>query len=777
MSIEAKWIWTEDTYRADVQAAWFRRAFDAGASDAPWTIHLTADTRYRAWWNGELLGRGPSCGDIGHWGYDTYKLEARSGLNVLAVEVLFQGQYELLKLPWLRPAMLCWSDAPDTNLLFASGARWKCLASEAHSPHPPVSQRILPGYTSVGAFEVIDGRKLPAGWTSAAFDDSAWKPAAELGIRPHRRDETGVQENSWELVPPTIPILTREPRGWRAALRCGAAGDSSDDAPLWQGRPEGALCDPPPFDPATGAMDWRTKGPAFLILDAGEMTTAFVALDVEGGEGTTVTMRYAESLSEGLRKSRRDERGTGTVEGYFDRYTLRAGPQTYEPFHWRPFRFLKIETDGPCRVRGLSMHRCTYPGDVAASFESSDPLLAKIWDTSWRTAQLCAHDAHDDCPYYEQLPYIGDLRLHGPLGMMLTGDRRLIERSIRFYSWARRPDGMIVTRYPARIPQIIPPFALIWIMLVEDFYRMTGDAGFVAEMWPTIVGILDWFKAREVPGDILARPFPYWNFTDWSLPQDEGREINAGNRASLILFYLGARRAAAALATAAGKDGVPLADSAEKLRRTIRGALLDKNRPLLKDDTGGGITATHQTILGILYGVFTENEAPKALDAVLAGTDLAQPTVPFLYYLFRAASRLGKYNKVWPKISLWKDMLDLGATTWFEMPEPTRSDCHAWSSWIARDLLTEVLGIQPLEPGYRTVMVRPQPANLSHASGGMPVPGGHVRVSWKTEGATMRAEVCLDGACRGGVFVAPDGEKFPLGPGKQEFSCRMPRPA
>ncbi|UZJ65070.1 hypothetical protein OKW96_01940 [Sphingobacterium sp. KU25419] len=28
----------------------------------------------------------------------------------------------------------------------------------------------------------------------------------------------------------------------------------------------------------------------------------------------------------------------------------------------------------------------------------------------------------------------------------------------------------------------------------------------------------------------------------------------------------------------------------------------------------------------------------------------------------------------------WKDMLALGLSTFSENPDPTRSDCHAWSS-------------------------------------------------------------------------------------------------
>lgn len=771
-NIDAKWIWAGGEWRSDVQVGWFRRPIRHNGPASKACIALTADTRYRAWWNGEFLGRGPHCGDPGHWSHDTYELKLVPGRNVLAVEVLFQGQYELLKLCALRPALLCWSEEPEANALFASGARWRCLLSRAHSPAPPTSAKILDTcYSALGAFEETDLREIPAGWETIDFDDSSWHPSEELKIHAQFRDQTGVQENLWEIVPSGLPPLAEAPRSWRGLLRHGRARPASASAPtpLWKGAEEGAPLPPPPFDPRTGEMRWLADGPQYLIFDAGEMTTAFLRVEAAGGAGCALEIRYAESLSENLVKGRRDESGGGTVEGCFDRYILRDGDQTIEPFHWRPFRFVKITTDGPCLIRRVTMRRTTYPATISARFESSDPALSAIWDTSLRTAALCAHDTHDDCPSYEQLPYAGDLRLHGPLGLMITGDARLLERSIRMYSWSMRSDGMILTRYPARIPQIIPPFALQWILLVDEFHQLTANRDFVREMWPAIRGILEWFAAREDADDLLIRPFPYWNFTDWSLPQNEGRETNAGNRACLVMFYAGALDAAARLASAAGEPTPPLLDRLARLRSGIRSKLRDARSGLFLDDVGGACTAAHQTILGILHAGLDDHEARRVLRAVIERSDLLQPTIPFLFHLFRAAAKTGMYHAVWPQISRWKDMLALGATTWFEMPEPTRSDCHAWGSWIARDFLTELLGIHPLEPGFRSVLIQPATCGLSSCSGAMPVGGGLVEVSWSLDSTRFRIAIRLPSGCSGGLFRAPNGQDFFLPPGASEF--------
>jgi len=777
--INAHWIWTKKNYGLDVQTGLFRRTFSTNLKSL--TFHLSADTRYRVWWNGELLGRGPWTGDMAHWSYETYTVAPRKGKNCLAVEVLYQGQYEQIKFINYRPAMLCWSADAATNALVASGDQWKCLESKFRAATPVTSEEVFAGlnYTALGALETADGRLACAGWQQPNFSDTKWKKPVKLPMATHFRDQAGVQENSWELVDPAMPQLTRTPMPWKSVLRAGTLKRTASDH-IIDGPAETALLPMPKFDAKKNLVNWSAKDSQYIIIDAGVMTTAFFELDLEGDAGATVTIRYAEALSTGkIEKQRRDEKGTGTVQGYFDTYTLRKGKQTYEPFHWRAFRFLRIEVTGSVKVRGLRLYQCTYPGKVVAKFDAGDKTLDKIWEVSWRTVQCDAHETHDDCPYYEQLPYIQDTRLHGPIGMMFTGDRRLLERSIRAYSWTLRKDGMIITRHPARVPQIITSFSLIWIQFVEDYYQMTGDKAFVEEMWPAIEGILSWFKEREDAKTIFKLPMPYWNFLDWSLPGETTEALtggaappklpaefkcNAGNYAGLAMFYVGSLKAAAALAPVAGRDVKPYATRYAKLKASIRAKLWDPKQALMRDNpTRKELIATQQTVLAILADVLTPQESQKAFTQILARKDLCQATTPFAYYVYRAASKLGRYDEAWKdKFNLWTDMLALGATTWFENPVPSRSDCHAWSSWIVRDYFTEILGIQILEPGYKKVLIRPRPLHYTKVSGQLPTAAGTVSVAWEIKGGKMTAKVELPKGCDGGFFEFPNGKRVAL---------------
>ncbi|KAJ5569240.1 bacterial alpha-L-rhamnosidase domain protein [Penicillium hetheringtonii] len=56
--------------------------------------------------------------------------------------------------------------------------------------------------------------------------------------------------------------------------------------------------------------------------------------------------------------------------------------------------------------------------------------------------------------------------------------------------------------------------------------------------------------------------------------------------------------------------------------------------------------------------------------------------------------------------------------------------CHAWSSGPTASLSQYVLGIRPLEAGFRTWLVAPQTLGLSWAEGRHPTPQGAVGVKW-----------------------------------------------
>ncbi|MDD4398929.1 MAG: alpha-L-rhamnosidase C-terminal domain-containing protein, partial [Dysgonamonadaceae bacterium] len=121
----------------------------------------------------------------------------------------------------------------------------------------------------------------------------------------------------------------------------------------------------------------------------------------------------------------------------------------------------------------------------------------------------------------------------------------------------------------------------------------------------------------------------------------------------------------------------------------------------------------------------------------------------------------GKYKEAMQIISdYWGAMLDLGATTFWEnfiyeeRTNATRIDqlpkeelfdihadggafcyvglraslCHGWASGPTSWLTEHVLGIKVLEPGSKTIQIKPHLGDLKYAEGTFPTPFGIVKV-------------------------------------------------
>jgi alpha-L-rhamnosidase len=81
----------------------------------------------------------------------------------------------------------------------------------------------------------------------------------------------------------------------------------------------------------------------------------------------------------------------------------------------------------------------------------------------------------------------------------------------------------------------------------------------------------------------------------------------------------------------------------------------------------------------------------------------------------------------------WREMIENGLTTFAENPEPTRSDCHAWSSHPLLGFFQIVAGVTSIAPGWRRVKIEPRPGSLRKFDALIAHPDGDLRVLWEDE--------------------------------------------
>ncbi len=756
----AQWITAPTASRTEYGVYHFRRTLTLSSKPSAFLVHVSADNRYQLYVNGTRVSWGPARGDLYHWRYETVDLapHLNAGRNVLAAVVWNFGPDSPLAQVTHETGFLLQGDEAAERII-DTGATWKTEVDAAYSPIPVRMSRDVAGYYVAGPGERVDGSKYPWGWETAAFDDSTWPAARTLGQAAPRGANDA--HSFWMMVPRNIPAEEEKPE---PELRVRKMDNSVLDQ-----------------SPNMSAWTVKANSKGTLILDQGYYTTGYPELVVNGGRGATVSLRYAESLFEpgGWIKGNRNAVAGKDFKGNQDIFIAGGGTnRMWRPLWWRTWRYIELHVETaaePITVQSLKTTFTGYPFVQRARIQTSDPAandeLQRMLEVSWRTLRVDAHETFMDCAYYEQLQYIGDSRLEALTAMTLSGDARLVKSAIETIQQTQTADGLTFSRGPSRLPQYIPPFSLLWIGMLHDYSLYQADPAFVRQMLPTARAVLSWFASHQKPNGSLE-VMPWWNYADWVSSWKGGVPPMGpdGSSSVLDMFLLAGYQWAADLENQAGSPALAqeYTQKAKTLGETVRTLYFDPSRGLLADTPAKDSFSQHPNAFAIITGLLRGNEAHRAAEALIEDNSLTQSTLYFRYYVHSALLQGGLGDRFLDQLGTWRDALKIGLTTWPEMPEPSRSDAHAWSSHIAFDFFRTMLGITPDAPQFATVRIEPHLGKLNDLSGSMPHPKGEIAVSLKRVGSGIHARIQLPAGVPG-QFVW-NGKRHALTPGTNEFT-------
>ncbi len=752
----AKWI-THPTAATKAYGVFhFRKRFTLAQKPEQFLIHVSADNRYRLFVNGQFVCYGPARGDLAHWRFESIDIAPylQAGENALAAAAWNFGEF----IPWAQmtheTAFILQGDS-EAEALVNTNKDWKVTQNAAYSPLP-VDSRTLRTFIVVGPGDRVVAEKYPWGWETSHFDDSTWLVVRELGAGTPREMRDG--GSHWMLMPRAIPFMEETLQRIPKIARAQGIPSEKD---FLLGRK--ALTIPA-----------RTSGT--MLLDQTHLTTAYPELLVSGGKGSTIKLVYAEALVDANRnKGHRDEIAGREIFGYHDEFLPDGGPQRlFRPLWLRTFRYLQVEiqtAEEPLVLHDLYGKFTGYPFEEQAAFTSSEPALQNIWNVGWRTARLCAGETYYDCPYYEQLQYVGDTRIQALVSLYVSGDDRLMRNAIVQFDDSRIPEGLTASRYPSHVAQIIPPYSLFWIAMVHDYWRHREDAQFAQSFLPGIRGVIAWYE-RYIDETGMLGPMPWWNFADWLDEWEGGVPPGAddGHSALITLQLIYNLDYAAELAEAFQRaaEAAHYRALAAKLKQAVKTLCWDESRKLFADTPEKKIFSQHVNVMAVLVDLIPNNEQKAFVEKLLAEQNLSQSTFYYRFYLHQAMKRAGLGERYLEMLGPWHDMLKLGLTTFAEKPEPTRSDCHAWSASPNYDLLATVCGIEPGAPGFASVRIAPQLGALQWVKASMPHPRGEVVVDLQRKGEQgLQGEVTLPEGVSG-IFLW-NGKTQTLKAGKQKM--------
>jgi alpha-L-rhamnosidase len=123
-------------------------------------------------------------------------------------------------------------------------------------------------------------------------------------------------------------------------------------------------------------------------------------------------------------------------------------------------------------------------------------------------------------------------------------------------------------------------------------------------------------------------------------------------------------------------------------------------------------------------------------------------------------AKFGRGDLIQQKLEFWKEMVAIGMKTPMEMPEPSRSDCHAWGSHPLFHVHASLAGIRPAAPGFAEVAIAPSPGSLTELASTIPHPAGTVSLSMTKSDDTWQVETTLPAGIPGSLHW--QGEAHPL---------------
>ena len=745
----------------------FRKIIELTGKPASFVIHVSADNRYKLFVNEKQVSQGPSRGDLYFWNFETLDIAPylKAGSNTVAAVVWNDGRMKPEAQISYLTAFIVQGNTEAEEILNTNDT-WKTTKDESYQP---LAVRV-PGYYVAGPAELVDMNRFVKNWEKVGYDDGNWAKARVIG--PGITKDAAVNSSGWMLVPSTLPQMEMTTQRLSSAKKN-----------------EGIQL-PPGFPATKTRVTIPANTTATILLDQGFLTNGYPTLVFSGGRNAGIAMGYAEGLyigkKEALRgprvptlpKGNRNEVDGKLFIGKTDSLVSNGtANQEYTPLNWRTYRYIQLAIDTkeePLVIDDLYGTFTGYPFVQQATLQTPTHEMGKMLDIGWRTARLCAFETYMDCPYYEQLQYIGDARIQALVSLYNAGDDRLVRNALTLMDHSRLAEGITLSRYPTDLHQEIPTFSLWWVAMLHDYYRYRPDSLFIKNKLPGARQVVSFFE-RYQQADGSLKHVPYWVFTDWS--QGKGWNFGMapigknGESAVLDMQLLWTYQLASELEANLGLKelaGIYL-KRADQLKKTIQQKYWNADKNLYADTETKDTYSQHANSLAILSDVIPSAKAMPMAKQLLTDTTLAPASIYFKFYLHQALTKAGLGNDYLSWLDKWRENMRMGLTTWAETSDvsTSRSDCHAWGSSPNVEFFRTILGIDSDAPGFSSVKITPHLGSIEEISGEIPHPNGKIAVNYKVQKGRLQAEINLPEKTRGN-FVWKD-KTYSLKAGKNTF--------
>lgn len=513
------------------------------------------------------------------------------------------------------------------------------------------------------------------------------------------------------------------------------------------------------------------------VIDFGRILAGYIRIRLTGKTGDMVRLHYTEQL---------DPHGNfslnipGEHKNQTDTYIFEQDEQiVFEPkFVYRGFRYVWIEgySEELRPEDAVAVSLCSDM-ELSCSFDCSDPRLKKLHQNLVRTTTANMLSIPTDNPDRERGGWTGDAQMYMETACYHLDVHAFFLRWLKEMRLEQLANGIIPLVIPnwKSYERISSNSASGWgdacVIIPWILYQHYGDEQALEENYPMMTRWVEYVRTsaeqeNEPPYDTLQLSprqldnYRYiWNtgykYGDWLTPSvcvnEEGgfsykplyRPLTdflsccyyvytAGlmEKIAQLLhkpedarYYrsLSQRAKEACMEEMLGEDGTP-ADNLQgaKVLALAFGFVPEEKKKQVADDLvemihrNNGRMDTGFSSTAKILEVLLENKGAEAAYDLLLNSQMPS----WLYEVEKGATG------IW---EAWQGIMPDGSVNMVSFIQPAAGSVGSW-------IYQNVLGISPLEPGFRKIRIKPEPdARLTHVSGSFRSVCGQICTAWKRE--------------------------------------------
>lgn len=414
-----------------------------------------------------------------------------------------------------------------------------------------------------------------------------------------------------------------------------------------------------------------------------------------------------------------------------------------------PFRYCEI-INSPCEIRDKNLAQLAVFyrfDDGASSFACSDMTLNDVWEMCKYSIKATSFLGIYVDGQRERLPYEADAYIN-QLGHYCVD---------REFALARYTHEHLIQH-----PTWPTEWILFSVLIAWADYMYTGNVESIKRCYKDLVaktllslaredGLISTrtgLMTKEVLESVHHPGRDLRDIVDWPQPSETDGYVFTEINTVVNAFHYRALVLMGKMAELIGNsdDAKMFCERAERVFTSFNAKLFDSENGVYLDGEGASHASMHANVFALVMGLVDEKRKASVVEFIKSrgmacSVYRAQFLLEALYEADEDEAALSlmtnSSDRSWPHM-----IYNIGSTisleAWDPKYKPNLDWNHAWGAAPANIIPRLLVGVEPLEPGFRVARIKPRIGSLSDVSFKMPTIRGTIDVSIKRDEAEYR---------------------------------------